>query len=53
MSYQLVHVETRSRYYIYLEYGDGTRGEVNLTPFAGLSAYRTWNAPSEFEKVHI
>ena len=53
MGCQLALVEARSRFHIYLEYGDGTRGEVDLTPFAGLPAFRAWDIPDEFEKVHV
>ena len=53
MGSQLVHVEARPHFHIYLEYGDGISGEVDLTPFAGLPAFQAWDTPGEFEKVHV
>ena len=53
MDCQLVHVEARPHFHLYLEYGDGTHGEVDLTPFAGLPEFRAWDTPGVFEKVHV
>ncbi len=53
MDCQLVHVEARPHFRLYLEYGDGTCGEVDLTPFAGLPAFRAWDTPGMFEEVHV
>ena len=53
MDCQLLHVEARPHFHLYLEYGDGTRCEVDLTPFAGLPAFRAWDTPGVFEKVHV
>lgn len=53
MDCQLVHVEARPRFHIHLEYGDGISGEVDLTPLVGLPAFKAWETPGEFEKVHV
>ena len=53
MDCQLVHVEARPRFHIHLEYGDGISGEVDLTPFVGLPAFKAWATLGEFEKVHV
>ena len=53
MDCQLMHVEVRPHFHIHLEYADGTRGEVDLTSFVGLPAFRAWDTPGEFEKVHV
>ncbi len=40
-------------YRIYLEFSDGTEGEVDLSDLVGKGVFEAWNEYSFFEKVHI
>jgi hypothetical protein len=40
-------------YRIYLEFSDGTKGEVDLSDLVGKGVFEVWNDYSFFEKVHI
>ena len=40
-------------YRIYLEFSDGTNGEVDLSDLAGNGAFQVWNDYDFFEKVHL
>ncbi len=38
---------------LYLEFSDGTKGEVDLSNLAGREVFQAWNNPGFFEKVHL
>lgn len=40
-------------YRLYLEFSDGTKGEVDLSDLAGGEVFGEWDNPGFFEKVHI
>ena len=40
-------------YRIYLEFSDGSKGEVDLSDLAGKGVFQVWNDYSFFEKVQI
>lgn len=40
-------------YRLYLEFSDGSKGEVDLSDLASKGVFEPWNNPSCFEKVHI
>jgi hypothetical protein len=46
-------VRALPRYRIYLEFSDGTKGEVDLSDLAGHGVFEVWNDYSFFEKVHV
>ena len=48
-----VLVRARPNYRLYLEFSDGTKGEVDLSDLAGKSVFEAWDNPSFFESVHI
>ncbi len=48
-----VRVQARSNYHIYLEFSDGTKGEVDLSDLAGKGVFQVWNDYNFFERVHI
>ncbi len=48
-----VLVEPRPNYRIYLEFSDGTAGEVDLSDLAGKGVFQLWNDYEFFEKVHL
>ena len=48
-----IRVEPREGHRIYVEYDDGTRGEVDLSHRVGQTVYKIWDEPGVFEQVHI
>jgi hypothetical protein len=47
------HVEARPGYRLYIEFADGTTGEVDLSRLAGKGVFEIWNDYSFFEDVRI
>jgi Protein of unknown function (DUF2442) len=50
---QPTRVEALPGYRIYLEFSDGSKGEVDLSDLAGKGVFQVWNDPNYFPKVHI
>ncbi len=48
-----VHVKALSNYRIWLEYDDGTEGEVDLSDLAGRGVFQAWNDPTFFVSVRL
>jgi Protein of unknown function (DUF2442) len=48
-----VLVKARSGYRIYLEFSDGSKGEVDLSDLAGKGVFQVWNDYNFFVKVHL
>ncbi len=48
-----IKAQARPHYRLYLEFSDGTKGEVDLSGLAGQGVFAMWNDDSAFEKVHI
>ncbi|HEX7530578.1 MAG TPA: DUF2442 domain-containing protein [Pyrinomonadaceae bacterium] len=48
-----VLVKARSGYRIYLEFSDGSKGEVDLSDLAGNGVFQVWSDYNFFEKVHL
>ncbi len=46
-------VEPRENYRIWILYGDGSAGEVDLSHLAGRGVFALWNEPRQFEAVFI
>ena len=46
-------VQTRPNYHIYLEYSDGTKGDVDLSDLADSGVFQVWNDYDFFKTVHI
>lgn len=46
-----IRVEARAGYHIYLEFADGTNGEVDLSRLVGKGVFRVWNDYRFFENV--
>ena len=49
----LVHVESRALYRIYVEYDDGERGEVDYSHKVGRGVFKVWDKPGVFEQVYL
>ena len=50
---KLLKVEPREGYHIYVEYDDGSCGEVDLSHNAGKGLFKAWDEPGGFERVYI
>jgi len=48
-----IKVQALPSYRIYLEFSDGTKGEVDLSDLAGHGVFQVWNDYDFFEKVHL
>src|SRR6266566_10031199 len=46
-------VQALPDYRIYLEFSDGTKGEVDLSDLAGNGVFQVWNDYHFFEGVHL
>lgn len=46
-------VRALPNYRLYLEFSDGTKGEVDLSNLVGREAFQAWGKPGFFEKVYI
>ena len=46
-------VEPRAGYRIWLQYADGSAGEIDLSHLAGRGVFAAWNDRACFETVHI
>jgi hypothetical protein len=46
-------VEARPEHRIYLEFSDGTKGEVDLSDLAGKGVFQVWDDYSFFERVYL
>ncbi len=53
MMVQPVLVRPLQDYRLYLEFSDGTKGEVDLSDLAGKGVFAAWNDYSFFEKAHL
>ena len=50
---QLIEVEARPNYRLWVKYADGPSGEVDLSDIAGKGEYAAWNDPKFFSGVYI
>lgn len=50
---QPICVEPRPGYRIWLQYSDGSAGEIDLSGLVGRGVFQAWRKPSYFEKIHI
>lgn len=54
MLYRIIAVEPRSDYRLWVRFGDGTEGEVDLSDIAGRGVFRRWtDRPDEFAQVQV
>ena len=50
---QPIRVEALPGYHLYVEFADGTKGEVDLSRLAGKGVFQVWNDYHFFENVSI
>jgi len=48
-----IRVEARPNYRVYLEFSDGSKGEVDLSNLAGNGVFKVWSDRHFFETVHL
>ena len=48
-----ISVRALPNYRLYLEFSDGTKGEVDLSDLAGKGVFEAWNDYTSFQNVHI
>jgi hypothetical protein len=48
-----IRVSTLPNYHIYLEFSDGSKGEVDLSDLVGQGVFKAWEDYNFFQKVHI
>ena len=48
-----IRVQALPKYRIYLEFSDGTKGEVDLSDLAGKGVFQVWGDYNFFEQVHL
>ena len=48
-----IEVRAVGRYRIWLRYGDGTEGEVDLSGLAGRGVFVAWEDPAVFSEVKL
>jgi hypothetical protein len=46
-------VEARPDFHIYLEFSDGSKGEVDLSDLASSQVFEKWKSPEFFRRVHL
>jgi len=51
--HKIISVKSLKNYILWLEYADGTTGEVDLSHLAGKGVFKLWNNYENFEKVYI
>lgn len=48
-----IKVEARGNYRIWLSYGDGVNGNIDLGHLAGQGVFKAWDVPGYFETARI
>lgn len=51
--FKIVAIKALPEYKLWLEYADGTKGEVDVSHLVGQGVFKKWLIPGEFEKVSI
>lgn len=50
---QLLEVEARPQYRLFVMYADGANGEVDLSQVVGKGVFAAWNDQAAFESVRL
>jgi hypothetical protein len=51
--YQIVKVEPKTGYRVWIQFEDGVSGEVDLSDLVGKGVFERWTDEKEFRKVYI
>ena len=46
-------VKAREGHRLWLQYSDGSAGEVDLSHLVGIGVFTAWNDPERFKEAHI
>ena len=49
----VINVEPRDGFIIWVEYEDGVSGEADLSEWCGVGVFKAWDEPGSFERVRI
>ena len=49
----LIEVKAQPNYRLFVRYGDGACGDVDLSGFIGKGVFAAWNNPDVFEQVSL
>ena len=50
---RIVQAEARSSYRLWIQFDDGSGGEVDLSDLVGKGVFERWKDPEEFAKVFV
>jgi len=53
MHYDIIHVESRKDYCLFVRFADGQSGEVDVSHLAGKGVFKAWKKPGFFQKVYV
>ncbi len=51
--YKAISVQPLEKYRIWIEYADGTSGEVDLSHLVGRGVFKYWDNYENFKKVYV
>ena len=50
---RVTQVEPRDGFRIWIQYSDGSAGEVDLSDMIAKGVFRAWDDPGFFDRVHV
>ena len=53
MLYQITHAEARPDFKLWVQFADGTEGEVDLSELVGKGVFAAWSDPAVFQSVRV
>ena len=53
MNYDIVHVEPRENYRLFIRFADGLSGEADVSHVVGKGIFKAWKKPDFFAKVFV
>lgn len=51
--FRIVAAQPRGHFRVWLKYGDGTEGEVDLSNMSSRGVLKIWDESGEFEKAYV
>jgi len=53
MNYDIVHVEPRKDYRLFIRFADGLTGEADVSHLVGKGVFRAWKKQDFFAKAYV
>ena len=53
MQYDIIHVEPRKEFRLFLRFADGLSGEVDVSDLVGKGVFRAWKKAGFFAKAYV